>query len=46
VFQGLVLHLHETGSVTHMAFVNAGHPRTVRTPANEDAIITDVEQEQ
>jgi hypothetical protein len=28
-----------------MALVNVGHPRTVQTPANEDAIITAVEQE-
>jgi hypothetical protein len=37
--------LRETGSVTPTALVNAGRPGTVRTPANEDAIIAAVERE-
>jgi hypothetical protein len=35
---------HET-CVTQMAFVNAGRPCTVRTKANEDRVISAVEQE-
>jgi hypothetical protein len=46
VFRLLERRLRETGSVTATALVNAGRPRTVRTPANEDAVITDVEREQ
>jgi hypothetical protein len=34
-----------TVSVTPAALVNAGRPRTVRPPANEDAIISDLERE-
>jgi hypothetical protein len=34
-----------TGSVTPTAHLNAGRPRTLRTPANEDAIISAVERE-
>jgi hypothetical protein len=37
--------LRETGGVTPTALVNAGRPRTVRTPANEDAKIAAVERE-
>jgi hypothetical protein len=37
VFQQLEQCLHETGSVTSMSDVNAGSPRAVRTPANQDA---------
>jgi hypothetical protein len=44
VFQRLVQRLSETESVTPMALVNAGHPWTVRTPANEDAITAAVER--
>jgi hypothetical protein len=36
-------HLREAGSVTPTAHVNAGRPRTVRTPGNEDAMIAVVE---
>jgi hypothetical protein len=36
--------LRETGSVTPTAHVNAGRPQTVRTPANDDAIIAGVEK--
>jgi hypothetical protein len=43
VFRRLEQRLYETGSVTPTtALVNAGSPRTVRTPANESAIITAV----
>jgi hypothetical protein len=34
--------LRETGSVTPTTLVNAGRPWTVRTPANEDAVIAAV----
>jgi hypothetical protein len=44
VFRRLEQRLRETGSVTPVALVNAGRPRTVRTPANEDAIIAAVEK--
>lgn len=37
--------LREIGSVNRMALVNAGRPQAVRAPANEDAIITEVERE-
>lgn len=37
--------LRETGIVTLTAFVNAGRLQTVRTPANENAIIAAVERE-
>jgi hypothetical protein len=43
-FRRLEQRLRETGSVTPAALVNAGHPRTVRRPANEDAIIAAVEK--
>jgi hypothetical protein len=33
------------GSVIPIACMNLGHPRTGRTPANEDAIISAVERE-
>jgi hypothetical protein len=45
MFRRLEQRLRETGSVTPTALVNAGLPRTVRTPANEDAIIVAVERE-
>jgi hypothetical protein len=45
VFRRLEQRLRETGSVTPTALVNAGRPRSVRTPANEDAIIAAVERE-
>jgi hypothetical protein len=45
VFRQLEYCLCETGSVTPMAHVNAGRLQTVRTPANEGAIIAAVEQE-
>jgi hypothetical protein len=45
VFRRLEQRLRETGSVTPTAFVKAGRPRTVRTPANVDAIIAAVERE-
>jgi hypothetical protein len=45
VFRRLEQCLRETGSVTPTALVNAGRPRTVRTPANEDAILAAVERE-
>jgi hypothetical protein len=45
VFRRLEQRLPEIGSVTTTALVNAGHPRTVRTPAKEDAIIAAVERE-
>jgi hypothetical protein len=45
VFRRLEQRLRETGSVTPTATVNAGRPRTVPTPANEDAIIAAVERE-
>jgi hypothetical protein len=45
VFRRLEQRPHETGSVTPTARVNAGRPQTVRTPANEDAIIVAVERE-
>jgi hypothetical protein len=45
VFRRLEQRLHETGSVKPTALMNAGRPRTVRTPANEDAIISAVERE-
>jgi hypothetical protein len=37
---------HEIGSVTRTALVNAGRPEILRTPANEDGIITFVKPEQ
>jgi hypothetical protein len=43
VFRPLVRRLRETGSVTPTAHVNAGRPRTVRTPAKQDVIIAAVE---
>jgi hypothetical protein len=45
VFRRLAQRLRETGSVTPTALVNAGRPRTVQTPANEDVIIAAVERE-
>jgi hypothetical protein len=45
VFRRLEQHLREIGSVTPTALVSVGLPRTARTPANEDAIITAVERE-
>jgi hypothetical protein len=45
VFRRLEQRLRETGRVTPTALVNAGRPWTVRTPANEDAIIAAVERE-
>jgi hypothetical protein len=45
VFRRLEQHFRETGSVTPTALVNAGRPRTVRTPANKDAIISAVKRE-
>jgi hypothetical protein len=44
-FRRLEQRLRETGSVTHTALANAGRPRSVRIPPNEDAIIAAVEQE-
>jgi hypothetical protein len=44
VFRLLEQRLRETGSVTPTALVKAGRPRTLRTPVNEYAIITAVEQ--
>jgi hypothetical protein len=37
--------LRETGSVISTVVMKAGRPRTVRTPANEDATFVSVEQE-
>jgi hypothetical protein len=37
--------LHETGSLTSTVVMNSSGPRTVRTPANEDATFVSVEQE-
>jgi hypothetical protein len=45
VFRRQKQRLRERGSVTPTALVNAGRPRTVRTPANEDAITAAVERE-
>jgi hypothetical protein len=45
VFRQLEQCLRETVHVTPMVHVNAGRLWTVRTPANEDAIIAAVEQE-
>jgi hypothetical protein len=45
VFRQLEQRLHKTGSVTPTALENAGRPRTVRTPANEDVIIAPMEQQ-
>jgi hypothetical protein len=45
MFRRLEQRLRETGSVTPTALANAGRPRTVRTPANEDVIIAAVERE-
>jgi hypothetical protein len=45
VFQRLAGHLLGNGSVAPLADVNAGRPRTVWTPTNEDAIITALERE-
>jgi hypothetical protein len=45
VFRRLEQRLREIGIVTPTAIVNAGRPRTVRRPANEDVIIVDVERE-
>jgi hypothetical protein len=45
VFRRLEQRLHEKGSVTPTALVNAGRPRTVRTPANKDAMIAAVGRE-
>jgi hypothetical protein len=45
LFRRLQQRLRETGSVTPTALVNAGRPRTVRTPGNEDLIIAAVERE-
>jgi hypothetical protein len=45
VFRRLEQRLCEAGSVTPTALVNAGRPRTVRTPANEDVIILAVGRE-
>jgi hypothetical protein len=44
VYRELELRLRETESVKITTFVNAGHPRTVRTPANEDAKLAAVER--
>jgi hypothetical protein len=38
-------HLCQTCSVAPVAYVNAGHPWTVWTPANEDTIIAAMERE-
>jgi hypothetical protein len=38
-------HFHETGSLTLMAHVNTGFPRTLQTPTSEDAIIAAVKRE-
>jgi hypothetical protein len=45
VIRRLEQRFRETGSVTPTALVNAGRPRTVRTPANENVIISAVERE-
>jgi hypothetical protein len=45
VFRRLHQRLRETRNVTCTALVNAGGPRTLRTPADEDAIIAGVEGE-
>jgi hypothetical protein len=42
VFRRLELRLREKGSLIPTALVNAGRPRTVRTPSNEDAVIAAV----
>jgi hypothetical protein len=44
MFRPLEQRLREAGSVTCTAHVNAGRPRTVRTPASEDGIIGAMEQ--
>lgn len=46
VFRLLKLRLHETGSVTPQARVNASRPRILRTPVKEDVIIVGVGREQ
>jgi hypothetical protein len=44
VFRRLEQRLRETGIVTRTTHVNAGRPRTARTPANEDAAAVEREQ--
>jgi hypothetical protein len=44
MFRLLERRLLETGSITPTAHVNAGRPRTVRIPANDEAIIAGVER--
>jgi hypothetical protein len=38
-------HVHDTGTLTLMAHVNTGFPRTLQTPISEGAIIAAVKQE-
>jgi hypothetical protein len=45
VFRRFLQRLRDTGSVTPTALVNAGRPRTARTPTNEDATTAAVERE-
>jgi hypothetical protein len=45
VFRRLQQRLRAAGSTTPTPFVNAGRPRTARTPANDDATIAAVERE-
>jgi hypothetical protein len=45
VFRRLKRRLLETGRVIPTVFENAGHSRSVRTPAREDVIIAAVEQQ-
>jgi hypothetical protein len=45
MFRPLEQRLRETESVTPRAHVNAGRPRTVRTPTSEDAMFAAMERE-
>jgi len=45
VFRRLKQRLRETGCVIPTVFENAGPSQSVRTPANEDVVITAVEQQ-
>jgi hypothetical protein len=46
MFRRLEQSLRETGTIKLTAQVNAGHPRTVQTPANEGDIDSALEREQ
>lgn len=45
VFRRLEQRLREAGRVVPTAHMNSGRPRTVRAPANEDAVTAAVERE-